>query len=74
MDNKKWAPTQEENFGVITSVYESIEEKLSELQEETGCPDYFIYEFIGNIQNELHPESCYSAVRNKKREIRNSRP
>ena len=49
MDNKKWVPTKEENFGVITSVYESIKEELSELQKETGCPDLFIYEFIGNI-------------------------
>ena len=68
MVNKKWAPTQEENLGVITSMYESIKYKLKELQEETECPDSFIYEFIGNIQNEWHPESCHSAVRNKKRE------
>ena len=39
MDNKKWAPSQEENSGVITSVYDSINEELSELQKETGCPD-----------------------------------
>jgi len=51
MDNKKWVPTKEENFGIITSVYESIKEELSELQKETGCPDLFIYEFIGNIIN-----------------------
>ena len=70
MDNKKWVPTKEENFGVITSVYESIKEKLSKLQKETGCPDLFIYEFIGNIQNEWHPESCHSAVRNKKGKFR----
>ena len=68
MDNKKWSPTQEENLGVITSVYESIKEELSELQKITGCPDLFIYEFIGNIQKEWHPESCQSKVRNKKRE------
>tara|TARA_B100000945_G_scaffold172463_1_gene138098 strand:- start:21 stop:230 length:210 start_codon:yes stop_codon:yes gene_type:complete len=67
MDNKKWSPTQEENLGVITSVYESIKEELSELQKKTGCPDLFIYEFIGKIQNEWHPESCYSKVRSKNR-------
>ena len=67
MDNKKWSPTQEENLVVITSVYESIKEELSELQKITGCPDLFIYEFIGNIQNEWHPESCHSIVRNKNR-------
>ena len=67
MENKKWAPSQEENLGVITSVYEFIKEELSELQKETGCPDSFIYDFIGKIQNEWHPESCHSIVRNKKR-------
>ena len=60
MENKKWAPFQEENLGVITSVYEFIKEELSELQKETGCPDSFIYDFIGKIQNEWHPESCHS--------------
>ena len=64
---KKWAPSQEENLGVITRIYESIKEELSELQKETGCPDSFIYDFIGNIQNEWHPESCHSIVRNKNR-------
>ena len=67
MENKKWAPSQEENLGVITSVYEFIKEELSELQKETGCPDSFIYDFIGKIQYEWHPESCHSIVRNKKK-------
>ena len=67
MKNKKWAPSQEENLGVVTSVYEFIKEELSELQKNTGCPDSFIYDFIGKIQNEWHPESCHSIVRNKKR-------
>ena len=34
MENKKWAPSQEENLGVITSVYEFIREELSELQKK----------------------------------------
>ena len=67
MDNKKWSPSQEENIGIITSVYQSIKEELSELQKETGCPDSFIYDFIGKIQNEWHPESCHSIVRSKKK-------
>ena len=66
MENKKWVPTQEENFGIITSAYECIKEELSKLQKETGCPDSFIYNFIGNIQNEWNPESIHSLVRNKK--------
>ena len=70
MENKKWAPSQEENFGVITNVYELIREELSELQKKTGCPDSFIYDFIDKIQNEWHPESCHSIVRNKKVKIR----
>ena len=67
MENKKWAPSQEENLGLITSVYEFIKEELLELQKETGCPDSFIYYFIGKIQNEWHPESCHTIVINKKR-------
>ena len=70
MQKKKWTPSKEENLGVITSVYEFIKEELSELQKETGCPDSFIYDFIGNIQNEWHTESCHSIVRNKKVKIR----
>ena len=68
MENNKWAPSQEENLGVITTVYKSIKEELSKLQEKTGCPDSFIYDFIGNIQNEWHSESCHSIVRNRKRD------
>ena len=34
MVNKKWAPSQEENLGVITNVYEFIKEELSELQKK----------------------------------------
>ena len=67
MDNKKWTPFKEENIGIITSVYESIKEELSELQKETGCSDSFIYDFIGKIQTEWHPESCHSIVRNNKK-------
>ena len=57
MDNKKWAPYQEENIGVITSVYESIKKELLELQKETGCPDSFIYEFIKGELLELQKET-----------------
>ena len=67
MENNKWAPSQEENLGVIKSVYELIREELLELQKKTGCPDSFIFDFIVKIQNEWHPESCHSKVRNKKR-------
>ncbi len=72
LENKKWAPSQEENLGIITSVYESIKKELSKLQEETGCPDSFIYDFIEKMQSEWHPESCHSLVRNKKGKTRKS--
>jgi len=71
MENKKWTPSQDENLGVITSVYEFIKEELSELQKETGCPDSFIYDFIGKIQNEWHAVSCHSIVRNNKKKLEN---
>ena len=76
MDNKKWTPTQEENYGIITRVYQSIKQELSKLQKETGCPDSFIYNFIGNIQNEWDPKSCHSLVRKKNqiKNILNSKP
>ena len=63
---KTWAPTYEQNIGIISSVYEFIKEELFELQEETKCPDTFIYDFIGRIQHEWHPESCHSLARNHK--------
>ena len=47
MESTKWTPSEEENFGIITSVYEFIKGKLNHLQLETECPDSFIYDFIG---------------------------
>ena len=38
MENKKWAPSQEDNLGVITSLYEFIKEELSELQKKLDVP------------------------------------
>ena len=64
MANKNWAPSQKENLGIITNIYELIKKELYELQKETGCPDKFIYDFIGKIQSEWHPKSCHSIVRN----------
>ena len=40
MENKKWAPFQEENFEVTTSLYEFIKEKLAELQKKLDIPIY----------------------------------
>ena len=65
-----WVPTHEQNLGIISSVYEFIKEELSELQEVTECPDTFIYDFIGRIQDEWHRESCHSLARNHKKNIK----
>ena len=67
---KFWAPSNEQNIGIISSVYEFIKEELSELQEVTECPDTFIYDFIERIQSEWHPESCHSLARNYKKNIK----
>ena len=69
-EDKTWEPTNEQNIGIISSVYEFIKEELSELQEVTECPDTFIYDFIGRIQHEWHPESCHSKTRNYKKNIK----
>ncbi len=68
--DKTWEPNNEQNIGIISSVYEFIKEELSELQELTECPDTFIYDFIGRIQHEWHPESCHSLARNHKKNIK----
>tara|TARA_B100000989_G_C19151458_1_gene307643 strand:- start:205 stop:450 length:246 start_codon:yes stop_codon:yes gene_type:complete len=64
---KTWEPTNEQNNGIISSVYEFIKEELLELQELTECPDTFIYDFIGRIQYEWDPKSCHSLARNQKK-------
>ena len=67
---KTWRPTNEQNIGIISSAYEFIKGELSELQEVTECPDTFIYDFVGRIQLEWHPESCHSLARNHKKDIK----
>ena len=64
---QNWEPTNEQNIGIISSVYEFIKEELNELQNLTECPDSFIYDFIGKIQYEWHSESCHSIARNHKK-------
>ena len=66
-EGKTWEPNYEQNIGIISSVYGFIKEELLELQEATGCPDTFIYDFVGKIQHEWHPESCNSLARNNKK-------
>ena len=61
-----WEPSNEQNIGIISSVYEFIKDELSELQEVTDCTDAFIYDYIGRVQHEWHPQSCHSLARNQK--------
>ena len=70
---ENWVPSDEQNNGIISSVYEFIKEELLELQEVTECPDTFIYSFIGRIQHEWHPESCHTMARNHKKIYKNQR-
>ena len=65
---ESWKPTNGQNIGIISSVYEFIKGELDELQEVTECPDSFIFDFIGRIQNEWHPDSCHSLARNHKKD------
>ena len=67
---KTWEPSNEQNIGIISRVYEFIKEELSKLQNVTECPDIFIYNFIGKIQHESNSESCYSLARNHKKKIK----
>ena len=66
-EDKIWQPTHEQNIGIISRANKFIKEELSKLQEETECPDTFIYDFIGRIQHEWHPESCHSMARKHKK-------
>ena len=69
-ESENWEPTNEQNIGIISNVYESIKGELSQLQKITECPDSFIYDFIRRIQDEWHPESCHTLGRNKKKNQR----
>ena len=71
MENKKRAPSQEENLGVITSVYEFIKEELSELQKKMDVSIHLFMILLERFRmNEWHNDSFHSIVRNKKRKIR----
>ena len=50
MENKKWAPSQEENLGVITSVYEFIKEELSKLQNKLDVPIHLFMNLLARFR------------------------
>ena len=49
MENNKWAPSQEDNLGVITSVYEFIKEELSELQKKLDVPIHLFMNLLAKF-------------------------
>ncbi len=63
-----WKPTQEQNSGPITRVSEFFIHQLNELQDELNCPDAFIYDLMGEIQNRWSPDSCHAQARKLKRQ------
>tara|TARA_B100000963_G_C22117734_1_gene447693 strand:+ start:203 stop:433 length:231 start_codon:yes stop_codon:yes gene_type:complete len=69
--NSNWTPSEEENNGIITDIYELINAKLLYLKDQTNCPDEFIHKFVGEIQKEWHPSSCKSIVRSSKKYFKN---
>ena len=66
MVSKMWEPDKKD-YEIINDVYEAIKKQLSDLHQKTGCPDLYVYNFIGSIQNEWHPKSCHSIARKNKR-------
>ena len=50
MENKNWAPSKEENLGVITSVYEFIKEELSELQKKLDVPIHLFMTLLARFR------------------------
>ena len=63
---KNWVPSEKQNLGIITKTYDLIKIKLEKLQEETSCPDLFVYEFLEAIKKEWDPKSCQSIARSNK--------
>ena len=56
--NSNWEPSEEDNLGAISESYYYIAKELKNLQNKVNCPNNFIYDFLGEIQKEWHPESC----------------
>tara|TARA_Y100000589_G_C26636595_1_gene420281 strand:+ start:124 stop:345 length:222 start_codon:yes stop_codon:yes gene_type:complete len=69
--NSNWTPSYEENSGIITKTYESINAKLHYLKAEIDCPDEFIHKFVGAIQKEWLPSSCQSIARRSRKDFQN---
>ena len=67
--NSSWTPSDEENNGIITKIYELINAKLHYLKAETDCPDEFIHQFVGAIQKEWDPTSCQSIARTSRKDF-----
>ncbi len=57
-NKSNWLPTEEDNLGSISESYYLIIKELENLQDKINCPDNFIYNFLGAIQNEWDSKSC----------------
>ncbi len=64
----KWNPSQEQQSGSISRTFDFFIDELTELQEELGCPDEFISDFLDVIKNRWLSGSCHSKAREHKRE------
>ena len=64
----KWIPSQQQKSGLISRSFEFFNNELAELQEELDCPDEFICEFLEVVKKRWLPDSCYSKVRQHKRD------
>ena len=65
---KNWNPSQEQQLGLISRTFDFFIDELTELQEELDCPDEFIYNFLEIVRNHWSSHSCYSKVRQHKRD------
>ena len=64
----KWIPTQKQKSGLISRTFEFFIDELAELQDELGCPDEFIFDFLEVVKNRWSPDSCHSKARQHKRD------
>ena len=65
---KKWNPSREQQSGSICRTFDFFVDELTELQEELGCPDQFIYDFLEVIRNRWSPDTCHSKARQHKKD------
>ena len=63
-----WKPSEENQSGSISRTFDFFIDELTELQDELGCPDEFICDFLEVVVKHWSPKSCHSRVRQHKRD------